>query len=239
MNSNVDQLTRPRAAARHRSLARAFVLVSCAALFAAALAFAARAQSGRRAPRTQEIAPVPTPTPAPTPKKHETEVAQRINLIVAADNSFAMQSSMTQGIVQQSFVQRLHESDSLTVGGDSSSMTRGGAQKRAKEEKDHFVVWMSLRYNGAGGDPIGVQRPRAQDYSIEFAIYEPVTGKTRASGNVYLRAGYGSIGGVGVGAPSCYPATYASDLEFVYGAIDAANRVMKSFDLPLPPLCGR
>ena len=209
------------------------------ALFVFALGFVARAQSGRRAPRTQEIAPVPTPTPAPTPKKHDEDVTQKINLLVLADNFSAGQSSMSDRIVQDAFMQRLHESGSLIVAADSTRTTRSGAQKRAKEEKDQFVVWMTLRYNGGmGAEPIGI-RARPQDYSIEFAVYDPVTGRARANGTVFMRAGYGTIGGVAVGAPSCYPTTYASDLEFIYGAIDAANRVMRSLDLPLPPLCGK
>lgn len=213
--------------------------VASAALLAFALASAAQAQSGRRAPRTQEVAPVPTPTPEPTPKKHDTEVAQRINVVVLGDTFAAGQYSTAGDVVQQSFMQRLHESGALVVDADSSRTTRGGAQKRAKEEKDRFVIWMSLRYNGTmGAEPMGV-RANPQNYSIEFSVYDPVTGKTRASGVVFMRAGYGTIGGVSVGAPSCYPATYASDLEFVYGAIDAANRVMKAFDVPPPPLCGR
>ncbi|MDQ3908593.1 MAG: hypothetical protein M3268_09660 [Acidobacteriota bacterium] len=213
--------------------------VASVALLVFALACVAQAQSGRRAPRPQEIAPVPTPTPAPEPKKHDTDVTQKINLLVLADSFSAGQSSMSDSIVQGAFMQRLHESGSLVIDTDSSRTTRGGAQKRAKEEKDRFVVWMTLRYNGGmGAEPIGI-RARPENYSIEFAVYDPVTGRTRAGGTVYMRAGYGTIGGVAVGAPSCYPATYASELEFIYGAIDAANRVMKSLDLPLPPLCGR
>jgi hypothetical protein len=220
------------------SRTRVLAFISCCAFVVVALFVSAAAQSGRRAPRHEESPPVPTPTPAPTPK-HQTEVAQHVGVVVMADTSFSVSSGGAQSIVNESFMQRLRESGSLDITTDSSRTSRGGAQKRAKDEKERFVVWMALRYNGGiGGEPIGIQQ-RAQDYYIEFAVYDPVTGKTRASGNVYLRAGYGSIGGVAVGAPSCYPATYASQLEFIYGAIDAANRVLKSLDVPLPPLCGR
>ncbi|MDT7541910.1 MAG: hypothetical protein QOE33_1814 [Acidobacteriota bacterium] len=237
MNSTTSQST--HIVARHsRSFARAFAFVSCSALFVIALACAVQAQSGRRVQRPQETAPVPTPTPLPEAKKHDIDVTQKIAVLVLADASYTMTVQNVEGIVQQSFMQRLHESGSLTINADSARTTRGGAQKRAKDEKDHFVVWVALRSNRMGMDPVGVGQPRPQDYYIEYAVYDPVTGKTRANGNVYLRAGYGSIGGVAVGAPTCYPATYAGELEFIYGAIDAANRVMKSLSVPLPPLCG-
>jgi hypothetical protein len=206
-------------------------------LFVVALTCAVQAQSGRRVQRQQETAPVPTPTPIPE-VKHETVVTQKIPVLVLADASYTLQVSNIDGIVRESFMQRLRESGSLAIISDSSRTTRGGAQTRAKEEKEHFVVWMALRSNSMGMEPVSGGQPRPQDYYIEYAIYDPVTGKTRANGSVYLRAGHGSIGGLGIGAPSCYPSTYANQLEFIYGAIDAANRVMKSLSVPLPPLCG-
>lgn len=218
---------------------RAVALILCCALFVVACFVSTHAQSGRRTQRPAPPPDVPTPTPSPEAKKHETVLAQRVGVVVMADTSFSISSGGAQEIVNESFMQRLRESGSLDIETDSTRASRGGAQKRAKDEKERFVIWMALRYNGGiGSEPIGIQQ-RAQDYSIEFAVYTPVTGKTLASGNVYMRAGYGTIGGVAVGAPSCYPATYASQLEFIYGAIDAANRVMKSFDIPPPPLCGK
>lgn len=239
MNPKTDQLGRPRAVAPRPTPRRTFAFVSFSLLFAAALAAGTWAQSGRRAPKPQEIAPVPTPTPVPTPKRHETDVTNKINVLVVGEESYAMQASTVEGLVRESFMQRLRESGSLVIDTDSSRTTKGGAQKRAKDEKERFVVWMTLRYAGGAVDPINMQRARAQDYYIEYGVFEPATGKTHSSGNVYLRAGYGTIGGVAVGAPTCYPSTYANELEFVYGAIDTANRVMRSLDVPPPPLCGK
>jgi hypothetical protein len=212
----------------------------CAALLVVACACATLGQSGRRVQRQQEIAPVPTPTPLPEAKKPVQEAAKKITLLVLADSSVSMQTSMTaQTIVMQTFGQRLREANALEVNADSTRSSRGEASRRAKEEKERFVVWIALRVEGLSNDPAGISRPNPEDYHIEYGVYAPVTGKSISSGNVYLRAGYGSIGGVRVGAPSCYPATYAYEYEFVYGAIDAANRVMKAFNLIPPPLCGR
>lgn len=240
MNSR-RSLSRPPAAARRRAMfARGLSHALCAAVFVLAFVCAAGAQSGRRVQRQQEIAPVPTPTPLPEAKKPVQEAAKKITLLVLADNGVSVQTSSTaQSIVMQTFGQRLREVSSFEINSESTRASRGEATRRAKEEKERFVVWIALRVNGLDNDPSGVNRPNPQNYHIEYGVYAPVTGKSISYGNVYLRAGYGSIGGVRVGAPSCYPATYAYEYEFVYGAIDAANRVMKAFNLVPPPLCGR
>jgi hypothetical protein len=212
----------------------------CAALSVCAFVCAAEAQSGRRVQRQTEIAPVPTPTPLPEAKKPVQEAAKKITLLVLADSMTTMQTSSTaQSIVMQTFGQRLREAHSFEINTESARAARGEASRRAKTETERFVVWIALRADSMNNDPAGMRRPNPEDYHIEYGVYAPVTGKTISSGTVYLRPGYGSIGGVRVGAPSCYPATYAYEYEFVYAAIDAANRVMKSFNLIPPPLCGR
>ncbi|MFN2483225.1 MAG: hypothetical protein ABR554_17335 [Pyrinomonadaceae bacterium] len=222
------------------SVARRLTHALCASLFVFASVCAAGAQSGRRVQRQQEIAPVPTPTPEPEAKKPVQEAAKKITLLVLADNAISAQtSSSAQSIVMQTFGQRLREATSFELNTESTRTTRGEATRKAKEEKERFVVWLSLKVNGSDYDPAGINRPNPENYHIEYGVYAPVTGKSISYGNVYLRAGYGSIGGVRVGAPSCYPATFAYEYEFVYGAIDAANRVMKAFNLVPPPLCGR
>lgn len=237
MNSLASPLS--ISAARVRRLSR---FARCASLLCALLfvALAASAQSGRRVQKTADIPPVPTPTPQPEAKKKPQEAVKLIPLVVMMDNTLSTDvSSTAQGIVRQALGQRLREADAFEIHGNSSSRSsRGDAQKQAKGETDAFVAWFALRYSGAMNPTMGVGRPNAEDYHIEYAVYEPTTGKTRTSGSVYLRPGYGSIGGISVGAPSCYPATFAYEYEFVVGAIDAANRVIKAFDLPLTPVCG-
>lgn len=230
----------PSAAVRRLAkFARGLTHALCVALFAVAFVCAAQAQSGRRVTKREEIAPVPTPTPTEA-KKPVQEAMKKITLLVLADNSISVQASSTaQSIVMQTFGQRLREANAFELNTDSTHSSRGEATRRAKEEKERFVVWITLRVDGMSNDPAGIRRPNPENYHIEYGVYAPVTGKSISSGNVYLRAGYGSIGGVRVGAPSCYPATYAYEYEFVYGAIDAANRVMRAFNLAPPPLCGK
>jgi hypothetical protein len=214
-------------------------LASCAIVFVALLACGAQAQSGRRQPKREEIPPVSAPTPETTPAKPKQEAMKRIPVVVFIDRSLSVETSTTaRKIVTQSFGQRLREADAFDISADSSARTsRGDAQRQAKSEQERFVVWMALRTNGMNSGQMGSLRPNPEDYHIEYAVFDPTTGRTRSSGNVYMRAGYGSVGGIAVGVPTCYPATYASEYEFVVGAIDAANRVMRAFDIPPPPVC--
>ncbi|MDT7604647.1 MAG: hypothetical protein QOF61_2644 [Acidobacteriota bacterium] len=218
---------------------RRFASIFCCALFIVALVGAVQGQSGRRVQKHEEIPPVPTPTPLPQASKPKQEAIKKMSILVLVDNAIGMQTSTTaQEIVMQSFGQRLREADAFVITAEATRATRGEAQRRAKNEQERFVVWVALRVNGMSSDPAGISRPNAEDYHIEYGVYEPVTGRTRTYGNVYLRAGYGSIGGVAVGVPRCYPAVFAYEYEFVVGAIDAANRVIKAFNVPLPPVCG-
>jgi hypothetical protein len=227
-------------ARRPANFARGLTHALCVALFVFAFVCATQAQSGRRVTKREEVAPVPMPTPEAEAKKPVREAMKKITLLVLADSSLSPQGSSTaQSIVTQTFGQRLREANAFELNTDSTQASRGAAVRKAKEEKERFVVWIALRVDGMNNDPAGISRPNPENYHIEYGVYAPVTGKSISSGNVYLRAGYGSIGGVRVGAPSCYPATYAYEYEFVYGAIDAANRVMRAFNLAPPPLCGK
>ncbi|MFL6228486.1 MAG: hypothetical protein ACJ741_06875 [Pyrinomonadaceae bacterium] len=236
-----DRSTHTTARRRRCEHARRLASHTCRALVCVALvACAALAQSGRRQPKHEEVPPVTAPTPEPPAAKPKQEALKRIPIVVFIDNSLSVGTSSTaREIVTQSFGQRLREADAFDISTDTSShASRGDAQRRARAEQERFVVWMTLRTNGMTNDQLGSLRPNPEDYHIEFAVFEPTTGKTRSSGSVYMRAGYGSVGGVAVGVPRCYPATYSYEYEFVVGAIDAANRVYHAFDIPPPPVCG-
>jgi hypothetical protein len=176
--------------------------------------------------------------PPPEVKKPVQEATKKIPLVVLADDTGAMQASVsTQSIVTQTFGLRLREAKAFEINADATRSTRGEASRKAKGETERFVVWIALRARGMDNGQMGMGRPNPENYIIEYAVFEPVTGKSRGSGIVYPRPSRGNIGVLG-GAPSCYPTTYAYEFEFVYAAIDAANRVMKTFNLVPPPVCG-
>ena len=200
-------------------------LAACAAAFG---------QSGRRTPKPQEIAPVPTPTPEPTPPPKDDQPDVKIPLVVMADeaNYFYM---MTRELdtVQSVIVARLRESRALDVSGEERRAGRGEAVKRAKESASRHVVWFELRIDSRYERT--AQRPPPEYFYIEYSVLEPGTAKRKAGGVVHLQRAYGPLGRIGL--PSCYP-VLTHEVEFALGALEAAERIMESFSLPLPRRCG-
>lgn len=145
-------------------------------------------------------------------------------------------SMMDSNIVADTFAQRLRASDALKVE-TADHMSREAARKRAKaEEAGRFIIWLELQTSGMGVDTIGVQQPNPEDLRIQYIIYEPGTGATRADGNVYLRPIRSLPGGRTV--PNCYPNRYYGlDGALIAGAIDTASRVFGALSIPDPPLC--
>ncbi|HLL74872.1 MAG TPA: hypothetical protein VK421_06370 [Pyrinomonadaceae bacterium] len=222
----------PKLNASGRTRARSVVtLLAALSLLACAAAFA---QSGRRPPKPQEIAPVPTPTPEPTPLPKDDRVEEKIPLVVmAGEANLFYQTSREIETVQAVAVVRLRESRALEVSAEERRASRGEAVRRAKESKGRHVVWLELRT-----DPrleTMAQRPPPEYFSIEFSVFQPATAKLLTSGTIPLRRSLGPLGRASL--PRCYPVmTY--EVEFALGALEAAERIMQSFSLPLPRRCG-
>lgn len=206
-------------------------LLACVSLLACAAGFA---QSGRRQPRQQPVAPVPTPTPEPTPPPREEKVEAKIQLaIVSEDTNYFVQQDQQSYAVQAAAIARLRESRALEVSGDSARASRGEAMRRAKESKGRHVVWFELRPVGPGQT---ARRLPAEDMVIEYSIFETGTAKRLSSGAVHMRAARGPLGRLGV--PSCYP-IMVNEIEYVIGGLEMAERIMQSLSVPLPPRCAR
>ena len=212
---------------------RAAFAVLCCALFAGA---AASAQSGRRQQRPAEIAPVPTPTPEPTPVPRE-EVEQ-IQLMLLSDDTQAFDRPGSSTYLMRDVIgQRLREAKSFDITGGAKSANRSEAHKLAKLEKKRFVVWFQLVSRGGFGLP-DMSGGSDQAVEIEFLILEPETAKSKGSGRVYTGRRRAGVGGIGLPG-RCYPTgTTAREYEMIEVSIEAADRVIRHFGVPLPPRCG-
>lgn len=177
----------------------------------------------------------PEPEPTPAPK----EVEKKLPLIVLGGVQTFEVAGYQTDIVRQAFTQRLREAGVFDISSNSTRSSRGDANRRAKAEKDRYIVWIELRYDGMrrGGYPTGMRRPNPEDYRIEYGVYEPLTAKSKAQGIVFPRPSVGIFGGR-VGVPGCYPSVSVYDAEFVRAGIEAADRVIKAFGFAPPPLCG-
>lgn len=233
-----DRHGRAAASSRTRPAAargvRAALAVACCALFVCG---ATLAQSGRRQQKPAEIAPVPTPTPEPTPiPRAETEV-EDIGLLLLSGDDHAFSAMGNYSYLMRDVIsQRLREAKSFDITGDAKSATRGEANKRAKQEKKRHVVWFQLVTPGQFGEPPMIGQSR-RDVQVEFVILEPETGKQKAGGRAY--PGGRRTGGIGgIGLPGCYPRGTTTDTyELVEAAMEAADRVIRHFNVTVPPRC--
>lgn len=210
--------------------------VLCCALLVCGAALAGRAQSGRRQQRPAEIAPVPTPTPEPTPVPRA-EVEQ-IPLMLLSDDTQAFDRPGSSAYLMRDVIgQRLREAKSFDITGGAKSANRAEAHKLAKLEKKRFVVWFQLVARGGFGLP-DMSGGSDQAVEIEFLILEPETGKSKGSGRVYTGRRRAGVGGIGLPG-RCYPTgTTAREYELIEVSIEAADRVIRHFSVPLPPRCG-
>jgi len=195
---------------------------------------AVAAQSGRRLPKGSP--PVATPTPAPTPETvAQTKVPPKpdfvlkvySDIIQSGPSAFPLPTRMHTWAVE-----RLRRSRLLDVR-DSGSVTRREAIKQAKLETEIYVVLLELQSDpfgrGGGGS--------ANESWIELTIYNPVTGKVKASRRLTMNESSTRLPGSRTVLQTCNPGVYGDDVLLLEASIEAADFVMDSFRVPLPPLC--
>jgi hypothetical protein len=203
----------------------------------------AQAQSGRRAPKASSPSPPPPPAepekPAAPPK---TPVEPQLHLLLIPDISTNLNFSVYYPErVQQWVAQRLRDAGSLGVAVGNSG-TRSEAIKRAKASPEGFVIFLQVEDSGYGSDVSRTNR-NLDNARISYSLFSPVTGKSKASGVVYVtqRGISTSGGGIGIGRgrvlPLCYPGVRGNDVVLLQASLEVAERIMSALDVPIPPLC--
>lgn len=145
------------------------------------------AQSGRRAPRTtatrnatkspdpvQPISPVFTP-----------ELSRRLTILAArqpTDKRFIAEDA-----IYASFINRLNEYASVKAS-SIGDLKRNQAVKRARAEAESFVVLLQFSVDSFQEGTILLN---SHDLVVEYAVYEPLSGKLRSKGKVF----YQQVGG--------------------------------------------
>jgi hypothetical protein len=212
--------------------------VVCCALLVLATAGMVYAQAGRRVAKPKSDPPVPKSAETAAPAKEPTPEPEKISLLVAGSPSYSMRFSLgvaesLPGVVGR----RLQDSKSLQVA-SGGEMTRGEANKRAKETGTKtFVVWLEIEGNGFDSDPMN-GRTRVEDLSVRYIVLEPGTGKLKDQGSIHLRPISGGILGGVRRLPSCYPQAHSNfEYALTVAGIETAERILHSFSLPNPPLC--
>jgi hypothetical protein len=181
----------------------------------------ALAQSGRRAPKSPSV-PAATPEPSPTPTAKKSLDKPALPLIVGIDRQglFANIPLYFYDTVLQSCADRLRDEPSVSVQTGSRDVSRGEAVKRAKAEKEGYVVLLDLRVDAYGGSS---NADLSQIY-IEYFIFAPQTAKQVSSGRVYQQA-YRNRGGIPFPTSGRGNASLA-EYRLKQAARDAAERIL-------------
>ena len=142
------------------------------------------AQSGRRTAKPLSPA-VPTPTPNRRLVRKATPASKPpINVLVGRMETVACKTShRTSTRLLESFIKELSKEARLDVvnGGD---MSRGEATKKAKQEKEGYVVHLQLRLDSIN---TSARSNDARDAIVEYILMAPATTKVEASGHMYAR----------------------------------------------------
>lgn len=199
----------------------------------------AEAQSGRRAAKPASPS-APAPAPQPEPSAQPKKPAQpEISLLILSDISQNINFSIASPERIARWVgKRLRDASALSVAeGDSTS--RKEATNRAKAAKEGFIIFLQLDQLGYFTSAPGSARPNYEDMRINYYILEPVTGKAKSSGVVYMRDRGGIIGviGRGQGLPVCYPGINRDDYILIQASLEVASRIMNALNVSAGPPC--
>lgn len=145
------------------------------------------AQSGRRAPRTMQTPNASDTATAVQPNKPNVTPELSRNLTILAARQPTTKHFVAEDAIYASFVNRLNEYSSIkaTSIGD---LKRSQATKRARGEAESIVVMLQFSIDSFQEGTILLN---SHDLIVEYAVFEPLTGKQISKGKVY----YQQVGG--------------------------------------------
>jgi len=209
----------------------------------------AGAQS-RRAPRPAATpTPEPTPTPEATQGESESESKPRGTstkepgvivsfLILENDNPMMSLDYTARDDIWKEFLGRLGKSRavSFTQGGKA---TRGEALKRAKLERESYVVLFQMEEEREMTGDASIGRADSRNLLLKTYVYAPQTGSLKYADTIFQRPyrDTATIGGVPIPIPggSRRIERYPSQRQLEQAAREAADRLMAHFNVIPPP----
>lgn len=195
---------------------RVLVVAAIVLLFA----LSAGAQSGRKV-RKSTPPPVPTLPPETPIAKPKEDPKPTLTLIVGMHQLNRFDSRMANaGGALHSLADRLNDHPSVKVDRVWGNVTRSDAIRRAKSEKEAYVVWVELSVERVAGSPDGELR-------LSYWVFSPVTAKIKASGVTYPRMSRGR------GVILDPRTVIYGDRDLREAARDAAESILKAFHLHL------
>jgi hypothetical protein len=129
-----------------------------------------------------------------------------------------------------SCAERLDDARSVKVNPTSENMSRADAFKRAKDEKDAYVVSLELRSTSTR---VGFQTTRdLNDVYVDYSVFAPTTAKVVASGKTVQRGD--SKGGIIVKQPSGRTTVGDNDYWLKQAARVAAEKILTALRVHIP-----
>lgn len=193
------------------------LILACATL--------AQAQSGRRS----KSATTTTPTVS-GPKTVEKAPAKppRIHLLVGVENRSPFQNIpyYLSDTVLDNCVRRLADSADIIPNAVGRGMDRVDAVRRAKAEKEDYVVWLQIESDVL--DSSKQQKNGPDELYVRYTIFEPVTAKVRQSGRTHQQIYKTGRGGVSTSTKNS--AVY-SEYALKQAAREAAERILEAFEI--------
>ena len=211
--------------------------IAAAVLFIiAVVAPCTRAQLGRGPKRDES--PTPKPTPVPSAKPSNRDKSARPTLIVT---KLVQSPSLTieTRIAFEGFVQRLSESRDVDVRSVATDVSRGEAVKRAKAERDAYVVWLRTEVDVPDTETASIATINPGCVLIAYTVYSPQSARIKTEGRTsqrdYVPAGCVASASHPAPQPSeRYPHELPYEERLKRAAHEAANRVLRAFNLPVP-----
>jgi hypothetical protein len=128
------------------------------------------------------------------------------------------------GVVLDGCVGRLRESRAVNVSG-TGPLSRSDAIKRAKSEKQTYVLWLELRGDNDGYSDAGVA---ASELAIRYYLYTPGTAKVLNQGDVWQGRRTGPI----TRSPTSNNRIYV-EARLKDSAREVADRVLKALQISI------
>jgi hypothetical protein len=221
---------------RRKRLETSWLLV-VASLLLFLTAGGVRAQSGRRAAKPASPS-VPAPTPQPErPAQPKTPTQPQISLLILSDISQNINFSIVSPERIARWVgKRLRDAAALAVV-EGESVSRKDAINRAKAAKEGFIIFLQIDQMGYFTSAPGSARPNFDDMRINYYVLEPVTGKAKNSGVVYMKDRTSIIGIGRGGLPVCYPGVSRDDYILIQASLEVASRIMNALSVSAGPPC--
>lgn len=209
----------------HRNIVVVFVvmILACAGT---------QAQSGRRAPKGTKTVPTIS-GPREVEKPPASVKDARISLAVAIEehNAFSGIPYYLAGTVRDTCAVHLRASSSVKVDIVARSMSRSEAVKRAKAEKETYVVWLQIESDAF--DRSGSSSESPESLYVRYTVFTPVTRKVKTSGRtsqIYRNGRGGVLGRI----PTSRGTSIYSEYALKQAAREVAEQVLEAFSVHPP-----